>query len=163
MRCRTAAASGRTVEAHASPVSWRSRNAAVRSWTPPTPTDTAPEAEWGYLDELDDDILAFANTRGHAVRRLTFEEPQDLSAIVADVHMRWLRRRGVPPVRLIAENFALVAPWDVLGSGAVPFWLPFNTEPGDTALSSLNGLREKGASRRRGAAGRRRRRLWHAA
>lgn len=110
------------------------QGAAVRSWTPPSPTEDAPEAEWGYLDELDDDILAFAKARGHAVHRLVFEDPHDLSATVADVHMAWLRRRGLPPVRLIAENFALVAPWHVLRSGAVPFWLPFNTEPGDTAL-----------------------------
>jgi hypothetical protein len=110
------------------------QGAAVRSWTSPSPTEHAPEAEWGYLDELDDDIVAFAKERGHAVRRLIFEEPQDLSAVVADMYMAWLRRRGLPATRLIAENFALLAPLHVLRSGAVPFWLPFNTEPGDTAL-----------------------------
>lgn len=110
------------------------QGAAIRSWSPPAPTEYAPEAEWGYLDELDDEISALARARGHTVCRLVFEEPQDLSTTVADLHMAWLRRRGIDPVRLLAENFALLAPWHVLRSGAVPFWLPFNTEPGDAAL-----------------------------
>jgi hypothetical protein len=110
------------------------QSAAVRAWTPPPPTELAPEAEWGYHDEWDDEILEFATAHRHPVRRLVFEEPQDLSTVVADVYAKWLKRRGLAPNRIIAENFALLAPRHVLQSGAIPFWLPFNTEPGDVAL-----------------------------
>lgn len=112
------------------------QDSALRSWTPPAPTEVAPEAEWGYLDELDDEIAALAKRGGHAIRRLVFEEPQDLSAVVADVYLAWLRQCGISPARVIVENFALLAPWHVLRSGSIPFWLPFNTEPGDAALES---------------------------
>lgn len=63
------------------------QGAAIRAWRPPAPTEVAPEAEWGYDAEWDDEILE-----------------------------------------------SLLAPRHVLRSGAIPFWLPFNTEPGDAAL-----------------------------
>ena len=106
----------------------------VRSWTPPTPTEDAPEAEWGYLDEWDEEIIEYANDRGHPICRIVFEEPQDLTTAVADVHRRWFAARGIPSNRIIGENFALLAPRHVLRGGIIPFWLPFNTEPGDAAF-----------------------------
>ncbi|MGH9162557.1 MAG: hypothetical protein ACRD2X_21530 [Vicinamibacteraceae bacterium] len=110
------------------------QGAVARSWTAPVPTENAVEAEWGYLDEWDREILEFAKTQGLLVRRLVFDDPEALSTVVADLYMRWLERQGISPVRVIAENFALLAPLHVLRTAAVPFWLPFNTEPGDTAL-----------------------------
>lgn len=107
-----------------------------RRWEPPPADEEAPEAEWGFAPQLDDDLLAFARRRGYRLSRLVLPTPHDLSAVVAALYRHWYRDCGLPADRLLVEMFFLVEPYWMLRSGAVPYWLLFNTEP------DLDRLRE---------------------
>jgi hypothetical protein len=100
-----------------------------RRWDPPPPDGDRPEAEWGFEPALGEDVERFAADRGYRVRRISFEQPEDLSPLVADLYRDWYRRRGLPAERLLVESFILLEPWWALATGSVPFWLVFNTEP----------------------------------
>jgi hypothetical protein len=80
-------------------------------WEAPTPDGESPEAEWGFDDGLRADVLAFARRHGYRVRRLVFDDPQDLSPLVADLYRWWYRQRGLPDDRLLVESFILLEPW----------------------------------------------------
>lgn len=97
-------------------------------WDCPPADGAAPEAEWGFEPSLREDLEAFAEERGHPVFRIAFREPEDVSEEVADLHRWWLERRGVEARRLLVESFILLEPELALRSGAVPFWLTFNTQ-----------------------------------
>jgi hypothetical protein len=98
-------------------------------WTAPAPDGDAPEAEWGFEPALRDDVTAFADRYGFRVRRLTFDEPETLSAPVADLYRQWYRQRGLPGDRLFVDSFMLLDPWWTLRAGAVPYWSVFPVEP----------------------------------
>jgi hypothetical protein len=100
-----------------------------RRWEPPRPDGDRPEAEWGFDPALGDHVEWFAADRGYRVRRIVFQQPKDLSPLVADLYRDWYRRRGLPSGRLLVESFMLLEPWLALATGSVPFWLVFNTEP----------------------------------
>jgi hypothetical protein len=100
-----------------------------RRWDPPEPDDERPEAEWGFEPILHEDVERFARERGYRVRRILFEEPEDLSPLVADLYRRWYEERGLPANRLLVESFILMEPWWALRTGSVPFWMVFNMEP----------------------------------
>lgn len=101
----------------------------LRAWDPPAADEMAPEAEWGLDPALADDVAAFADEHGYRVARLSYEEPDDLSLLVADLHRWWYASLGLDPARrLVAESFVLVEPLWVLRTGAVPLWMTFNTE-----------------------------------
>ena len=100
-----------------------------RRWDPPPPDADRPEAEWGFEPALGEDVERFAADRGYRVRRIVFDQPEDLSPLVADLYRDWYRRRGLPTSRLLVESFILLEPWWALATGSVPFWLVFNTEP----------------------------------
>lgn len=104
-------------------------------WDPPPPDSRAPEAEWGFEPALRADVERFAAARGHRVRRLRFDEPEDLSPLVADLYRDWYRAHGIGDRRLIAESFILLDPWWVLRTQSVPFWMKFN------GVHSANALR----------------------
>jgi hypothetical protein len=113
----------------------RRYGAPVGSWhAPPADTD-APEAEWGFQEELRDDVEAFAASNGYHVQRLVYDEPEDLSPLVADLYRWWLRERGLPADRLIVDSFILLDPWWTLRTGSVPYWTVF---PVQDSLDNLN-------------------------
>lgn len=52
----------------------------------PLPSDAeSPEAEWGFQPALREDVERFAAEQGNRVRRIVFEQPEDLSPLVADL------------------------------------------------------------------------------
>jgi hypothetical protein len=103
-------------------------------WQPPPADTEGPEAEWGFEPALREDIAAFAERHGFRVRRLTFDEPEDLSPAVADLYRGWYRERGLPADRLFVDSFMLLDPWWTLRTGSVPYWTAFPVRP------SLDGL-----------------------
>ncbi len=103
-------------------------------WEPPEPNGMHPEAEWGFDDELKEDVRRFAGAHGYRVRRIVFDRPEFLSPVVADLYRWWLRRRNIPGNRLLAQSFVLLEPYWTMRIGAAPFWMPFSTEKFDTQL-----------------------------
>ena len=101
----------------------------VRRWNSPSPDREIPEAEWGFEPKLREDVQRIADERDYEVRRLTFEDPRDLSPFVAELYRGRYERRDRPTDRLFAQSFALVEPWWTIRTGSVPYWSAFNTEP----------------------------------
>ena len=99
-----------------------------RSWTPPEPDGRRAEAEWGFDDALRPDLERVADRFGYSLRRLTFDEPQDLSPFVAELYRSWYGQRGLPGQRLLVESYCQWDPFWVLRLGAVPFWCRFNMQ-----------------------------------
>lgn len=108
-------------------------DAPVRKWDAPEPDEKSPEAEWGFEPALLEDIRSFAKRHGFTVKRLVFDEPDDLSPLVADFYREWYRQRGISTSRLLVESFNLVEPYWTLRTGSVPYWMVFNM--GDSADS----------------------------
>lgn len=106
----------------------------VRRWEGPEPDTDSPEAEWGFETDMLDDIERFAAEHGYRVQRISFEEPNDPSPMVADLHRWWYRRRRMPADRLVVTSFVLSDPYWVLRTGSVPFWMTFNMGPSFRAL-----------------------------
>ncbi|MEH0820736.1 MULTISPECIES: hypothetical protein [unclassified Micromonospora] len=104
-------------------------------WQVPAPDGESPEAEWGFEPALRDDVIAFARRHGYQVRRLVFDDPDDLSPLVADLYRWWYRRRGLPADRLLVESFMLLDPWWALRTGCVPYWSTFPVEGSADALT----------------------------
>src|SRR5215203_4903608 len=105
-----------------------------RRWNPPAPDADRPEAEWGFQPALRTDVERFAADRGYRIRRIIFDQPEELSPLVADLYRDWYRCRGIPADRLLVESFILLEPWLTLATGSVPFWMVFNTEPSLAAI-----------------------------
>jgi hypothetical protein len=113
----------------------RRRGSKHRLWNLPTPDGWWPESEWGYDSALSEDIEAFARERGLRIRRIVFQNPQDLSPLVADLYRWWYRARGLPSDRLLVESFTFLQPWWTLRLGLVPYWTVFNDR---TSLNRLD-------------------------
>ncbi|WP_247663617.1 hypothetical protein [Micromonospora sp. U21] len=107
----------------------RRYGASVRSWQAPPADAESPEAEWGFEPALRDDIAAFADHNGYRLMRLVFDEPEDLSPVIADLFRWWHRQRGLPADRLLIDSFMLLDPWWTLRTGAVPYWTTFPVQP----------------------------------
>ncbi|MFA3872951.1 hypothetical protein ABS735_04555 [Streptomyces sp. MMCC 100] len=101
----------------------------VRRWEAPATDDTCPEAEWGYDDALSPDIEAVAARCGYTVRRITVEEPEHLSPLVADFYRWRYQRHGLPTDQLLVETYNQWEPYWALRLGVVPFWLQFTARP----------------------------------
>jgi hypothetical protein len=101
----------------------------LKKWKAPKPDVTMPEAEWGFAEPMADDIKNLADENGYQVRRIVFDEPEDFSPYVADLHRWWYRQRGIPANNLLVGMFFLVEPYISLRTGAVPYWLAFNAKP----------------------------------
>lgn len=95
-------------------------------WHPPTPDTSSREAEWGFEPQLADDVMRFAAEHGFRVWRLVFDQPDQLSPLVADLYRWWYGELGRPDTALYAQSFALLAPHLVLRAAAVPYWLSFS-------------------------------------
>src|SRR5690606_13904867 len=100
----------------------------------PAPDGDSPDAEWGFEPARRDDVLAFARRHGYRVRRLVFEDPEDLSPLVADFYRWWYRERGLAGDRLLVESFIMLAPRWALRSGSVPYWSVFPVDSSAEAL-----------------------------
>lgn len=98
-------------------------------WEAPQPTSDQPEAEWGFVTSLQDSIEKLANERKFEVKRIVFNEAEDLSPFVANLYRWWYKKREMPADTLLADMFFLMDPYWTLSAGAVPFWLAFNAEP----------------------------------
>jgi hypothetical protein len=106
-----------------------------RQWQPPKPDAEPPEAEWGFEPALREDIEQFARQHSYRIRRIIFEEPENLSPLVADLYMWWNRSRGIVDRRLLVESFILMEPYWTIRTGSVPYWMFFNKEPSAKALN----------------------------
>jgi hypothetical protein len=107
----------------------RRYRAPVERWSAPPADAEAPEAEWGFEPGLRDDVAAFAERRGYGVQRLVYDEPEDLSPLVADLYRWWYAERGMPVDRSVIDSFILLDPWWTLRTGAVPYWTAFPVQP----------------------------------
>jgi hypothetical protein len=54
-----------------------------------------------------------------------FDDPEDLSPVVANLYRSWHEQQGGPVTLLLVESFVLLDPWWTLALGAVPLWLKF--------------------------------------
>jgi len=112
----------------------RRYGAPVTRWQAPDADGESMEAEWGFEPGLRDDVAAFARRHGYRVVRLTFDEPQDLSPLVAELYRWSYRQRGIPDGRLLVDSFMLLDPWWTLRTGAVPYWTVFPVQQAVDAL-----------------------------
>ena len=110
-------------------------------WNPPEPDARRPEAEWGFDSPMKDDIERFADRHRFRVRRMLFEQPEDMSPLVADFYKAWNEKRGLSAKRLLVESFIVMAPYWTIRSGSVPFWMLFNKQPSAEALEAYLNAR----------------------
>jgi len=107
----------------------------IRVWDPPQPNEQSPEAEWGFEPALREDAERLAEKHGWRVRRIVFEQPEDLSPLVTDFYRWWNREtRELPDNRLVVDSFILMEPYWTIATGSTPFWMVFNKEPSARAL-----------------------------
>lgn len=108
-----------------------------RRWEPPRVDRMAPEAEWGFEPGIAEAIQRVAHRHGARLRRIVFNEPEDMSPLVADLYRWWNEcKRGIPDRRLIVDSFILMEPYWTIRTGSVPFWMVFNKEPSLGALQA---------------------------
>jgi hypothetical protein len=106
----------------------RYRSKRVR-WDPPEPDDDAPEAEWGFEPALLGELYALARERGWRVTEFSFEDPEAMSFLTADIYRSWYRELGIEARRLVIDSFILMDPLATLRLRAIPFWSVFSVEP----------------------------------
>lgn len=111
------------------------------SWSSPVADDTAADAEWGFIPGPLSELAELAARRRGRLVRIAYDEPEGLSAPVADLYRRRLQAQGHEQPALLAESFVLLDPFRALRHGLVPYWMAFNMEP------SRAGLRDYLASR----------------
>lgn len=115
--------------------------------TDPTECDGSPrprtgQAPWpsgGFAPSLREDVEAFARRHGYRVQRIVFEQPEDMSPMVADLYRWWYQRLGVADNRLVVDSFILMEPYWTIRTRSVPFWMVFNTEGSFQALDHYLG------------------------
>ncbi|MCU4973243.1 hypothetical protein OB955_10865 [Halobacteria archaeon AArc-m2/3/4] len=105
------------------------QGAVNRRWNVPEPDGRIPEAEWGFDHHLREDVERVVDERDYDLRRLSFDDPRDLSPFVADRYRERYRERNRSTERLFAQSFALVEPWWTIRTGSIPYWTAFNTQP----------------------------------
>jgi hypothetical protein len=69
-----------------------------------------------------------------------FDQPEDLSPLVADLYRWWYRQLGVADNRLVVDSFILMEPYWTTRTRSVPFWMVFNTEG---SFEALNGYLDR--------------------
>jgi hypothetical protein len=113
----------------------------LRAFDAPAADQRAPEAEWGLPQQFAAAVEDWAHEHGHPVHRVTFTDPQALSAPVADLHRQWLADDGRDAARLLVESFVLLDPIGAAEAERVPYWTAFPVRP---ALARLRDyLRDK--------------------
>jgi hypothetical protein len=113
-----------------------------RKWQPPPPDELRPEAEWGFEPRLRGDLEQLASKHGFRVRRILFDEPEQLSPVVADFYQWWNRQRSITDTRRLVESFIVMEPFWTIRTGSVPFWMVFNKLPSAEALEAYLDARD---------------------
>ncbi len=98
----------------------------VRRWDAPPVDGERPEAEWGFQPELAEDVVTLGRRLGGRVVHIRFDDPHDMSPLIADFYRWWYQLRGIQSNHLLAESFAFLDPYWTLRTGSVPFWLLFS-------------------------------------
>lgn len=107
----------------------RQQGADRDEWQPPAADATSPEAEWGFAEPLAQDVAAVASDRALKVERLRFEQPEDVSPLIADLFRDRYAQLGLPDARLLVSSFLLMDPVLAMRTGSVPYWALFGTRP----------------------------------
>lgn len=107
----------------------RQQGSAVDRWLPPAVDGNSPEAEWGFAEPLAEDVAVAAADRRLKLSRLSFEQPEDLSPLIAGLFRDWYDGHGVPVSRLLVSSFLLMDPVQAMRTGSVPYWALFGTRP----------------------------------
>jgi hypothetical protein len=71
------------------------------------------------------DVLELAAKSGFKVKELSFDDPEDLSPFVADLHVEWYRKLNRPTTRMLVSSFISMEPQWTLRTASVPFWTVF--------------------------------------
>jgi hypothetical protein len=109
-------------------------------WRPPAADGDSPEAEWGLAAPLADDLAAAAAERGLTLNRLRFEQPEDVSPLIAGLFRDWYAAHALPAGRLLVSSFLLMDPMLAMRTGLVPYWALFGTQPSlDRLAGYLSG------------------------
>lgn len=90
---------------------------------PDEDVELSAEAEFGFEPQLREDLEAFARGRGLRICRVLFDDPEELSPLVADLYAWWYRREGLQPRRLVVDASRHADAVRVVEAGAVPLWL----------------------------------------
>jgi len=105
-----------------------------RSWDPPAPDTSSPEAEWGFDPALLPDLTRLCDEEGWRLERLRFEQADSLSVPVAELYRAWYAEHSAAADRLLVTCFALLDVHLPLERGLVPYWTTFGTCPARNAL-----------------------------
>jgi hypothetical protein len=98
-------------------------------WLPPAADGESPEAEWGLAAPLAGDLATMATKQRLTVYRLRFEQPEDVSPLVAELFRDWYAGHALPTGRLLVSSFLLMDPILAMRTGLVPYWALFGTQP----------------------------------
>ncbi|MEU5940105.1 hypothetical protein ABZ807_13110 [Micromonospora sp. NPDC047548] len=109
-------------ESHALRQVLRSAGGDGAHWEPPEVAAAGEHAEHGVEPGFVDGVRHWGRRHGHGLHEVFFPQPTALSAAVADLYRRWLRRAGKTGDRLVVECGRLLDPWQVVRAGLVPYW-----------------------------------------
>lgn len=91
-------------------------------WLTPYPKAPLRYAELAGEPQLEPDLRQATAESGRPTHRVLYPNPEALSACVADLYRDWLRDWGRGANRCVVESERLIAPWQVLATGLVPYW-----------------------------------------
>ncbi len=100
----------------------------------PSPDESGPEAEWGFEPAILDEVTELAERRQYRVVRIRYDDPDDLSPMVADVISDWYRDMGFRDHHLLVSNGLQMDPWWTIRTCSVPFWTAL---PGGEAVDRV--------------------------
>ncbi len=107
-----------------------------RRWNAAPPDVETPEGEWGFQPQLAEEVIALGRKVGGRVVRISFDDPEDMSPLVADFYRWWYARRGIPCSYLLTGSFIFLDPYWTLRTGSVPYWMVFNGQRSAGSLSN---------------------------
>ncbi len=111
-------------------------------WRVPRIDASAPEAEWGFEPTLAGDVRDLARARGLRVQRISFDAPEDLSPVVADLFRSWYADAGESSERVLVSSFLLMEPYWSIRTRTVPLWTTFAVESSARAAEAYLAARE---------------------
>jgi len=98
-------------------------------WNAPKPDGRSPEAEWGFVGSLRADLIEFARENGYKIKQISFKNPDDPSALVADLYRKWNRETlHIQYNSLMVSSFIFIEPWQTIRMGQIPFWTTFSVK-----------------------------------
>jgi hypothetical protein len=94
----------------------------VQRWPAPCLDTPLRYAETAGEPELELDLRRTAAETYRPAQRVLYPNPESLSACVADLYRSWLGGEQGGGDRCVVETGRLLDPWQVLATGAVPYW-----------------------------------------